>query len=229
MGVRKDVGLLAPMEIVEMFVLDFTAAGGESIFRYHPGTKVNYFPIVWQGVTYEPLPIEATGFEMTATGKLPRPTMRVANIGGAIGNYLRSVNDGLNAKITRKRTLGKFLDAVNFPDGNPNADPDAGFPDEIFYIARKASENPVYVEVELAVPFDVEGIFLPRRQVIAGTCQWIYRSVECTYAGAPVLNDPVFPGEDKCSKSLTACKRRFGEWGVLPTSAFPASLLTRTA
>jgi lambda family phage minor tail protein L len=227
MTVQSDLSQLAPLEIVEMFVFDGTPIGNSNIIYWHPGTTVAGQPITWQGVQYEPFPIESTGFEMTATGKLPRPTLRASNIGGALGTFLRGLNDALGAQITRKRTLGKYLDAVNFPGGNAYADPNTHFPDEVFFISRKVSENPVFVEIELAVPFDVAGIRIPWRQVIAGTCQWIYRGPDCGYAGGPILNDPVFPGQDICGKTLTSCKRRFGELGVLPTSAFPASLPTR--
>jgi lambda family phage minor tail protein L len=227
MGVAKDVGQLAPLEIVEMFVYDGSPIGDPTVLRWHPGTTVAGQPIVWQGVQYDPFPVESSGFEMTAAGQLPRPILRASNIGGHLGAFLRSIKDGLGAKVTRKRTLGKYLDAVNFPGGNPNADPNTHFPDETFYISRKVSENPIFLEMELAVPFDVAGMQLPWRQVIAGTCQWVYRDVDCGYTGPPVTNDPVYPGVDKCGKTLTSCKRRFGEWGVLPTSAFPASLPTR--
>jgi lambda family phage minor tail protein L len=228
MTVAQDVTRLAPMQMVEMFMWDDKLIqGGGNILRWHPGTTVARGPIYWQGVEYQQFPIEANGFEMQSSGKLPRPTIRVANIGGSIGAYIRGMKDGLGAAVTRKRTLGKYLDAVNFPSGNPYADPNTHFNDELFYVARKVAENPIYVELELAVKFDVEGIKLPRRQVIAGTCQWIYRSAECSYSKGPILNDPTYPGVDKCGKSLDSCKLRFGANGVLPTSAFPASMLAR--
>lgn len=218
------------MQLVEMFIYDGSAFGGD-IFRWHPGLTPTDGAIVWQGETYEPFPIEADGFEVSATDKLPRPKLRAANIGGELGAYLRQWSDGLGAKITRKRTLGKYLDAVNFPGGNPYANPDSHFPDEIYYVARKASENPIFVELELAVKFDVSGVMLPRRQVLAGICQWRYRSAECSYAGPPVQdingNPTSDPAKDQCRKTLDACKARFGEFGVLRTSAFPASLLVR--
>ena len=233
MGVRRDVSQLAPLEMVEMFVWDDRPIGGINVIRWHPGTAVTEQPIIWNGETYTAMAIEAEGFEMTGTGKLPRPTIRAANVGGALGAYLRSMADGLGAKVTRKRTLGKYLDAVNFPDGNPNANPNTAFPDEVFFVSRKAVENPIFIELELAVPFDVEGIFLPRRQVIAGTCQWVYRSPECGYTGPPVQdidgNPTSDPARDACRKTLTACKARFGEFGILRTSAFPASMLARYA
>lgn len=174
-------------------------------------------------------PVEVEGFDQNSSGKLPRPTIRASNIGGSLGAFVRSLKDALKSSVTRKRTLARYLDAVNFPKGNPYADPNAGFPDETFFVARKVNENPLMVEMELAVPFDVENIQLPRRQVIAGTCQWRYRGAECSYAGPPVQdingNYTADPKKDQCRKTLAACKARFGAYGVLPTSAFPASLL----
>lgn len=231
MTVRSDVSQLAPLELVELFVWDDRPIGGTTVFRWHPGTTVAKGPVTWQGMVYEAFPIQAEGFEITAAGKLPRPTLRAANIGGLLGAYLRTMADGVGAKLTRKRTLGKYLDAINFPGGNAYADPTAVFPEEVYFAARKAVENAIFIEIELAVKFDVSGVILPRRQVIAGTCQWVYRSVECSYAGPPVQdingNPTSDPARDACRKTLDACKARFGQFGVLRTSAFPASLLVR--
>lgn len=228
--VRSDVHQLGALELVEMFVFDASAIGGD-IYRWHPGLTETDAAIVWQGETYTPMPVQAEGFEISAVGKLPRPTLRASNIGGELDAYLRGINDGQNAKVTRKRTLGKYLDAVNFPGGNPYANPNTHFPDEVYYVARKATANPIFVELELAVKFDVEGITLPRRQVIASICQWVYRSPECSYTGPPVQdingNPTSDPALDRCRKTIPACQARFGVDGVLPTSAFPASLLVR--
>jgi lambda family phage minor tail protein L len=232
MSVYADVAQgISPQALVEMFVFDPTNIGkpAASILRWHPGTTAAGASIQWQGVVYAPYPVEVEGFEQSAADKLPRPTLRASNIGGQLGAFIRELDGALGARVTRKRVFGKYLDGVNFPGGNPNADSTAGFEDEVFYLARKANENPIFCEFELAVPFDVAGILLPRRQVIAGTCQWIYRDpLTCAYDGAAVLNDPVFPGVDRCGKTLTACKLRFGQNADLPTSAFPASLLARS-
>jgi len=232
LSVRSDCSQLGPLTIIELFELDATSVGGTGILRWHCGDKVDGTSIVWQGQTYAPYPVEATGFEITSSGKLPRPTLKAANIGGVLGTYVRTIKDGLGAKVTRKRTLAKYLDAVNFPGGNPNADPAAAFPDEVYYVARKASENPVFLEMELAVAFDVAGIRLPRRQVIATICPWKYRGAECGYTGGPVMDINGSPTtdatKDQCAKTIHACKARFGDRGQLPYGAFPASLLVRS-
>jgi lambda family phage minor tail protein L len=218
--------------MIELFELDATALGMPNILRWHCGDRVTGANITWQGNDYTHYPVEATGFEINASGKLPRPTLKAANIGGNIGALIRSLKDGLGAKVTRRRTLAKYLDAVNFPSGNPTADPTAEFPIEIYYIARKASENPIFVEMELSVAFDVAGIRLPRRQVIATICPWKYRGAECGYTGGPVMDingsPTTDPAKDQCSKTINACKARFGARSTLPYGAFPASLLVRS-
>ena len=104
-------------------------------------------------------------------------------------------------------------------------------PTRFIIIARKATENAIFVEMELAVPFDVEGVQLPRYQVLASTCQWVYRSAACSYVGPPVQDidgDPTSdPAKDECRKTLAACRARFGNTGTLRTSAFPASVIAR--
>ena len=69
------------------------------------------------------------------------------------------------AKVTRIRTLAKFIDADNFADGqNATADPTAEFPREIYSVDRKSSENREVVEFELAAPTDLAGVRIPKRQ-----------------------------------------------------------------
>jgi lambda family phage minor tail protein L len=229
MSVQTDLAGLSAQAIVEMFVYDDTNIGGAQVVRWHPGTTVAGAAITWQGNVYSPFPIEATGFAIQSSGSPPRPSLKASNIGGVLGAYLRTMSDGVGAKVTRKRTLGKYLDAVNFSGGNANADPSAGFPDDVFFISRKASENAIFIEMELAVSYDVSNVFLPRRQVIASTCTWVYRSAECGYAGPPVqdiLGNPTSNANlDKCRKTLAACRARFGQNGILNTAAFPASQL----
>lgn len=231
MGIVADVANIGPLEVVTLYEWDATALGDAEPLRWHPGTTVTGTPVTWQGLAYQPMPIEATGFERSGSGTLTRPVVRAANVGGEMGAYVRSIAGGLGAKFTRRRTLGKYLDAVNFVNGNPDADPTSAFPDEIYYAARKSAENAIFIEMELAVKFDLAGVKVPRRQVIAGTCMWKYRSAECSYAGPPVQdingNPTGDPNLDRCRKTLDACKARFGQNGVLRTSAFPASMLGR--
>lgn len=218
--------------IIELFVLDATNIGGDLI-RFHAGINGLGNNIVWQGNTYTKYPIMAEGFERSGQGTLPRPTVKVANITGIISALAKELQDLLGAKIYRKRTFLKYLDAVNFTGGvNATADPDAAFPDEIWNIDRKSAEGPIMVEFELAAAFDVSGVLLPRRQCIQNLCTWRYKSAECGYAGPPVADHNDLPTTDaaldKCGKRLTSCKLRFNqEVESLPYGGFPGVGLFR--
>jgi len=223
----SDAFSLSPGTIVELFELDSTALG-DSIYYFHSGTNELNADVVWQGVTYTSFPIEADGFELSTSGTLPKPKLKVANIDGAIGALNRAYNDLVGAKLIRKRTLVKYLDEINFTGGvNPLADAAQYFPDDTFYVDRKVSENRVYVEYELASAMDVEGIRLPRRQVIQNVCPWVYRDGECGYSGTNYwdTNGNVVSNlaSDVCGKKLSSCKLRFGEYSVLPYGGFPGA------
>lgn len=231
MSIASDIQKLAPGALVELFELDATAIGGTGIDRFHAGANGLGGDVVWQGNTYTRFPLEAEGFDLTSSGQSPRPRLRVANIGGVFAALAAELDGLVNAKVTRKRTFSRYLDAVNFPGGvNPEADPNAGFDDEVYYIDRK-SENKIYVEFELSAACDLAGVQLPRRQVIANVCIWKYRGGECGYAGGAVAlaNDQPTTdiALDRCGKRVTSCKLRFGSNAELPYGGFPATGLTR--
>jgi lambda family phage minor tail protein L len=198
-SVYGDVAILAPNAIIELFELelDATLHGASTIYYLHAGTNENVTGnIIFGGNTYVRLPIEATGFDYTSSGSLPRPTLRVANLMGDVTALLLLVNattagNDLGGAIVRRiRTLKKFL------DGEPGADPDARFPTEVWYVDRKSNETRDVVEFELASKLDLAGQMIPRRQVIANVCQWKYRGAECGYTGPPVasvVGQPIVP------------------------------------
>jgi lambda family phage minor tail protein L len=229
--IEQDLQKLDPGQLVELFELDATALGG-GVTRMHNGVNPLQSAVVWQGQTYSPFPIEVTGFETSGRGKLPRPTAKVANVTGIFGTLVRELDDLLGAKFTRRRTLVKYLDAVNFPGGvNPTADPTAALPDDVYFVDRKASENKVAITFELAASFDVAGVQLPRRFVVQNVCPWRYRGAECGYTGTAYFdrNDDavVSAGLDVCGKRLSSCKARFGQNAELPFGGFPAAGLVR--
>ena len=170
-----DLQKINPSAIIELFTLqlDSTLHGASTIYRFHNGTSLNAnADIVWAGNTYIKLPIQAEGFAFQK-GQLPRPTLTVSNALGTITAILLNVNavttgnDLTGATVTRIRTLARYLDAVNFSGGtNPlgTPDPTAEFPQEIYKIDRKSSENREIVQFELAAVFDLAGVRAPKRQ-----------------------------------------------------------------
>lgn len=218
----SDLQAIAPSSIIELFVLELntTQHGTNDVYRFHAGSNLNSNgEVVWAGDTYLRFPVEAEGFEYSGNGQLPRPKIRVSNIFGTITALILSLPDGLEgAKMTRIRTLAKYLDAANFPSGNPTADSTAEFPREIFYVDRKSAETRDFVEYELAAVFDLAGIRAPKRQCIANICQWQYKSTECGYAGTAYFDandDPVTSSaNDVCGKRLSSCQARFKSFTV---------------
>ena len=215
-AVYEDLSVLAPNAIIELFQLhlDATLHGSSTIYYFHNGVNAAVTGnITWNGQAYVRLSIEATGFDYSSTGSLPRPSLTVSNIGSSITSLLLQVNlitagnDLGGAKVVRIRTLKKYL------DGEAGADPHAKFPDEIWYVDRKANENRVGVEFELASKFDLVGVMLPRRQIIANVCQWAYRGGECGYNGTDYYdindNKVTSSGSDVCGKRLSSCNVRF--------------------
>jgi lambda family phage minor tail protein L len=235
----SELQKINPSSIIELFELELFANihGTAFTYRFHAGTNAlsTNGNIVWNANTYTALPIEVEGFEYNAeSGSLPRPTVRVANLLGGITAVLLSVNqttagnDLTGAKLTRIRTLVRYLDAVNFPGGtNPYGTPDtsATLPSEVYYLARKVAETRDAVEFEAAATFDLAGIRAPKRQCSANLCPWVYKGAECGYSGTDYYdeNDETVGGsdQDRCGKRLSSCQIRFGETAELPFGAFP--------
>jgi lambda family phage minor tail protein L len=233
-SVYVELAALAPNAIIELFELTLVAAlhGTSDTYYFHAGVNAAVSGnIVWNGNSYIRLPIQAEGFEYNNGGTLPRPTLTVANLGGEISALLLTVNafttgnDLGGAMVRRVRTLRKFL------DGEATADPNAKLPDEVWYIDRKATETRDIIQWELASKFDLAGVMMPKRQVIANICQWQYRSAECSYTGSSYWNaaDQVVGtlAADRCGKRLSSCKLRFGDTAELPFGSFPGAGLTQ--
>ncbi len=184
-----------PSNIVELFQLELntTMHGISQTYYFHNGTSQNdNANLIFNNIEYTRMPIEAEGFEYNGK-QTPRPTLKISNILGTITTILLTLPQGLEgAKVTRIRTLARYVDNSNFSGGeillengsnllledggainmdqgiNPfgTPDPTATFDTQIFLIDRKASENRGEVAFELAASSDVHGVRLPKRQVL---------------------------------------------------------------
>jgi phage-related protein len=184
-----------PSNIVELFQLELntTMHGVSQTYYFHNGTSTNEDKnVIFNNLEYTRMPIEAEGFEYNGK-QTPRPTLKISNILGTITTILLTLPQGLEgAKVTRLRTLQRYIDNTNFTGGeillengsnlllesgsaidmesgiNPfgTPDPTATFDEQIFLIDRKSGENRAVVEFELAASSDVHGVRLPKRQVL---------------------------------------------------------------
>jgi lambda family phage minor tail protein L len=196
----------SPDTLLEFFVLDLTP-----IVEYYSSKSITISPtkyyfynginqrkdggatsIVWQGNTYARIPIEMDFVNITSGGELPKPAIKIADNTNPrlLLPLLLAYDDLVGCSIVRKRTFLKFIDAANFNGGVSPYTPDstACFPDEVFRIERKSSETKLSVEFELAVAWDMEGVLLPRRLVLANLCPWEYRKGVSTSFGISSTN-----------------------------------------
>lgn len=225
--ITEDVQTLEPGPLLEFFELDATGIGG-GIVRFQ-GQQDSV--MVWQGNDYAPWPIRAEGFARTADQQ-PTPKLTVGNVDGSISLLCLAFEDMVGAILRRRRTFAKYLDAVNFPDGNPTADPTQELPPEVWFIDRKSGESREAVEFELASALNFQGVQLPRRQIIANQCSFEYRGPYCAYVGPPVAdafdNPTSDPLLDRCGKRLVSCQLRIWPDDVLNYGGFAAAGLVRT-
>lgn len=236
MTIESDVQKLNPGKIVVFFIIDATSIGGSAIYL-HSGKNALGAAVVWQGQTYTAWPIEASGFELSGRGVMPQPKLLVADVASVVSALALELDDLLGAKVTRKRTFAKYLDAVNFAGGiNADADPVQELADEVWFVNRKAEQRAgLYINFELSAAFDLAGKMLPGRQCLANTCQWLsiggYRGAFCGYAGGAVAdaNDVATSdlAVDDCGGRVASCKLRFGANGRLPFGGFPGAGLVR--
>lgn len=232
MTVSEDVQKLEPGALVELFELDASEIGGD-VLLFHANTTQGL--IFWQGREFSPWPMEASGFEITGDQQ-PVPKLAVGNANGSISAMCIYLDDMVGAKLTRYRTFARYLDAANFPEGNPEADPDEQFAPDIWFIERKSAEAREAVEFELASALDFGGVQLPRRQIIQNRCLWLsiggYRGPYCNYTGPAVAERDGTPtgnmAMDRCGGLVRDCKLRFGSDGVLNFGGMPAAGLVRS-
>ena len=227
-----EIQSLSPSALIELFTLDLRPiVPNGPVLNFHAGTNGLNQPVRWQGSVYEAMPIKASDFEMNTRGALPRPKITIANPQGVISSDLKSYDDFVGALVIRRRTLARYLDADNFPGGNPNADPTQHLADEAWYVEQKLVENREQVQFELSSPFDVAGVQLPARQMIRNSCPWRYRGPDCGYTGSTMWDrtdqQTSDPQQDQCGKRLRSCRLRFEQNGrqPLPFGGFVGTVL----
>jgi len=219
-----------------------TTVGLASAMPYVPQAGAAYLleshgSVLFGGVEYVPAPIELTGHEWSGQGKLPRPKLRVSNLGGLAAALVIQYGDIVGAQVKRLQTFKSCL------DGEPNADSSALFEPDIFVVDRKSAHNKHIIEFELAAGLDQQGIALPKRIVLRNHCDHTYRQWSTVggghfvYGTCPYVGGLFFqgdgsattdPSKDLCGKREHDCLIRFGNsllpnYGnpLLPIRSFP--------
>ena len=249
MSLIRDIQLLEPGNEVLLFELDGSDYGAD-VLRFH-GHAIPHTPaelaaagayedrlpaksIWWQGNEYAAWPMQIEGIEANSDGTAVRPTLQVGNVNGRITALCLAFDDLLEFRLTLRLTLTQYLDAKNFPAGNPDAAPTEESV-EVWFIDQKTQENGASVAWELASPGDVGGETIGRQMTTL--CHWAmtngYRGPDCGYTG-PYFdfdgNPTDDPAKDECNGCLdTGCVVRHGEGNQIPFGGFPAvSLIARS-
>lgn len=221
---RLESAELEQSALIELYIIDLTKINGD-VLRFHSGKNELLNDLVWQGQTYGAHPVQGSGFEFNGSGKSNRPSLTFSNIDGFLTGLTQDYQDLVGAVVIRKLVYARYMDAENFIFGNPSADPSQEV-NQRYLIEQLDSINETFASFKLAIPAEMDGSIIPKRQITANTCLWSYRKDECPYRGGPVadeLNKPTNdPTKDQCSKSIKGCKLRFGENSPLPFGGFPS-------
>lgn len=207
-----------------LFTVDLTNLGG-GIHRFHNGMNEKAESVIWQGLLYEPFVSKMEGISESTDGPSGRPKFTIANITGVITGMAVQYRELAGAQIYVSKVYAKFLDAVNFVNGNPNADPNQEYK-VLYNIERMTSIDANYASFECAIPTETDGVLLPASVITANVCQWIYRGEGCRYSGSNYFNEkdePVSDIEsDKCAHLLNSCVLRFGANVEIPIRMYPS-------
>lgn len=250
MALITDIQKLEPGGEVRLYEIDGSEYGAD-ILRFH-GHAIPHTPeelaavdalpdelpaksIYWQGNEYAAWPVSIEGIGADSDGTATRPTFIAGNVNGRVTALCLAFEDMLKFKLTVRETMAQYLDAENFPEGNPTADPTQEAL-EIWFIDQKTGEDGEQVQWDLSSPGEIDSYGLPGRQMTT-FCHWAmtggYRGPDCSYTSGLMFDDEDVPTDDPskdiCKGCLSSCKLRFGENEELPHGGFPAvSLIARS-
>lgn len=144
---------------IELFTIDSTGFGG-IVYRFCNHLNSLGEPVMFGGVTYNPLPIQATGYDYNQTGTSAKPLLSVGNLTKVLLSAVVSQGDLVGAKVSRIRTFAKFLSDGATPNNTAFIGPD------VMYIEQKTFHDRSMIQFQLTSVMDRMGMKLPRRQVL---------------------------------------------------------------
>ena len=157
----ENISSLTPGCYIELFEIDTsTIPGGGQVFRFIPG-GYDVANVFWQGNEYTRFPIVVDGFEWNATSQAPpQPELTLSNVNKFVLSAVITLGDLVGAKVTRWRTYEQYL------DGQEQADQNAHFPPDIYFVQQKTSHTKDNIAWVLSSALDLPGIRLPKRQIL---------------------------------------------------------------
>lgn len=144
---------------VELFVLDATKFGGP-VYRFCNHLNRSGGAVVFGGVTYNPMPIMVEGYDLNQTGTNAKPTLSLSNLSKVLLSGIVNQGDLVGAKVSRIRTLSKFLADGDTPNSSAFVGPD------VMFVEQKTFHTRSMIQFQLTSVMDRNGMKLPRRQVL---------------------------------------------------------------
>ncbi|WP_069981968.1 phage minor tail protein L [Escherichia coli] len=216
-----------------LWEIDLTEVGGERYFFCNEQNEKGE-PVTWQGRQYQAYPIQGTGFELNGKGSSARPTLTVSNLHGMVTGMAEDLQSLVGGTVVRRKVYARFLDAVNFVNGNSDADPeqevisrwrieqcselsavsasfvlsDADPEQEVisrWRIEQCSELSAVSASFVLSTPTETDGAVFPGRIMLANTCTWTYRGDECGYHGPAVADEYDQPTSDITKDKCSKC------------------------
>ena len=175
--------------LVELF--EITLPNGTTMY-FHPGLDADLTDVQFRDRTspysirdYTAMPMMLDGLDLQADGASSRPALTIANIGSILqaelGDY--KFDDLIGERLIRRQTLQKYL-----VGGSEDASPPVEFPTQQYIIDRVAAEDALSINFEVATPFDLENIQIPRRVVVGKYCSWKYQGHKAGLGGGCTWN-----------------------------------------
>ncbi len=151
-----------------LWEIDLTEVGGERYFFCNEQNEKGE-PVTRQGRQYQAYPIQGTGFELNGKGSAARPTLTVSNLHGMVTGMAEDLQSLVGGTVVRRKVYARFLDAVNFVNGNSDADPEQEVISR-WRIEQCSELSAVSASFVLSTPTETDGAVFPGRIMLANTC-----------------------------------------------------------
>ena len=117
---------------------------------------------------------------MRSVGSGNRPRLTVSNLFGLVTGLSARYGQLAGAEVVRRLTYARFLDAVNFTNGNPSADSTQEAV-ERYTVEQLASLTAETAVLELAAPSESDGAAVPSRVMLAESRRrlWLHGARGC--------------------------------------------------
>ncbi|KRR60705.1 putative phage minor tail protein [Escherichia coli K71] len=144
---------------VVLWEIDLTEVGGERYFFCNEQNEKGE-PVTWQGRQYQAYPIQGSGFELNGKGTSTRPTLTVSNLYGMVTGMAEDLQSLVGGTVVRRKVYARFLDAVNFVNGNSDADPEQEVISR-WRIEQCSELSAVSASFVLSTPTETDGAVFP--------------------------------------------------------------------